>query len=42
VAAEDLSFTSGFTEMFEKIKNKTQEKLDKITAEILRMEDETE
>lgn len=42
VTADNLSFTSGFTEMFEKMKQETQEKLDKVTAEILRTEDETE
>ena len=42
MAAEDLSSTSGFTEVCEKIKKQMQEKLDRITAEIMRMEDETE
>ena len=37
-----MSFTLGFTETFEKIKKQTQEKLDQITAEIMRTEDEIE
>lgn len=37
-----MSFTSGFTEFFEKIRKQTQKKLDKITTEIMKTEDETE
>jgi len=40
--ADEVSFTDIFTEGFEKIKKQTQDKLDKVTTEIMRTEVETE